>query len=178
MLAGGLGTVRPQHALKDSSMVQPGSLIIVLGGPAMLIGLGGGAASSQTSADGSADLDYASVQRTSSKGTYLFFLSRMLNTEICLRSDYYYICVFQGSLQYPRTFRTNSGPVMQVGTPRYKGGLKRLSMLVWPWVKAIPFYSSTILELGAFQMVFRSLRTTPDWAPLWNSGTLKMLTVD
>lgn len=58
-----MGTVRPQHALKDPSIVQPGSLIIVLGGPAMLIGLGGGAASSQTSAEGSADLDYASVQR-------------------------------------------------------------------------------------------------------------------
>ena len=63
MLAGGLGTVRLQHALKNPSFVHPGSLIIVLGGPAMLIGLGGGAASSQTSADGSADLDYASVQR-------------------------------------------------------------------------------------------------------------------
>ncbi len=55
--------VRPQHALKDASIVLPGSLIIVLGGPAMLIGLGGGAASSQTSAEGSEDLDYASVQR-------------------------------------------------------------------------------------------------------------------
>lgn len=63
MLAGGLGTVRPLHALKDASIVQPGSFIIVLGGPAMLIGLGGGAASSQTSAEGSADLDFASVQR-------------------------------------------------------------------------------------------------------------------
>ena len=51
------------HALKDPSVVLPGSLIVVLGGPAMLIGLGGGAASSQTSAEGSASLDYASVQR-------------------------------------------------------------------------------------------------------------------
>ena len=63
MLAGGLGTVRPQQALKDPDLVQPGSLIVVLGGPAMLIGLGGGAASSQTSAEGSAKLDFASVQR-------------------------------------------------------------------------------------------------------------------
>lgn len=55
--------VRPEQALKDPSIVQPGSLIISLGGPAMLIGLGGGAASSQTSAEGSADLDFASVQR-------------------------------------------------------------------------------------------------------------------
>lgn len=63
MLAGGLGTVRPAHALKDASIVHSGSLIIVLGGPAMLIGLGGGAASSQTSVEGSANLDFASVQR-------------------------------------------------------------------------------------------------------------------
>ena len=63
MLAGGMGTVRPLHALKDASIVPPGSLIIALGGPAMLIGLGGGAASSQTSAEDSASLDFASVQR-------------------------------------------------------------------------------------------------------------------
>ena len=64
MLAGGLGTVRPEQALKDASIVHPGSLIVVLGGPAMLIGLGGGAASSLTAAEGSAKLDYASVQRS------------------------------------------------------------------------------------------------------------------
>ena len=57
------GSVRPAQALKDPSIVLPGSLIVVLGGPAMLIGLGGGAASSQTSAEGSAASDYASVQR-------------------------------------------------------------------------------------------------------------------
>ena len=67
MLAGGLGTVRPEHALKDTSLVTPESLIIVLGGPAMLIGLGGGAASSQTSAEGSAELDFASVQRANAE---------------------------------------------------------------------------------------------------------------
>jgi len=61
MLAGGLGSVRPMHALKQK--IEPGSPIIVLGGPAMLIGLGGGAASSQTSSEGSEDLDFASVQR-------------------------------------------------------------------------------------------------------------------
>ncbi|KAG9242289.1 CobB/CobQ-like glutamine amidotransferase domain-containing protein [Calycina marina] len=61
MIAGGVGTVRPQHALKDGNDVKEGAHIIVLGGPAMLIGLGGGAASS--SSEGSADLDYASVQR-------------------------------------------------------------------------------------------------------------------
>lgn len=63
MIAGGMGTVRPQHALKDPALVEPGAHVIVLGGPAMLIGLGGGAASSVTSGEGSADLDFASVQR-------------------------------------------------------------------------------------------------------------------
>ena len=63
MIAGGVGTVRPQHALKDPDIVEIGAHLIVLGGPAMLIGLGGGAASSVTSAEGSKDLDFASVQR-------------------------------------------------------------------------------------------------------------------
>lgn len=63
MIAGGVGTVRPQHATKNPDIVEPGAYLIVLGGPAMLIGLGGGAASSVTSAEGSKDLDFASVQR-------------------------------------------------------------------------------------------------------------------
>ena len=63
MIAGGVGTVRPQHALKSSELVEPGAFLIVLGGPAMLIGLGGGAASSMSSGEGSAQLDFASVQR-------------------------------------------------------------------------------------------------------------------
>lgn len=63
MIAGGVGTVRPQHALKNPRAVKPGSYLVVLGGPAMLIGLGGGAASSIASGEGSADLDFASVQR-------------------------------------------------------------------------------------------------------------------
>ena len=63
MIAGGVGTVRPQFALKDPTIVKPGSHLIVMGGPAMLIGLGGGAASSITSGEGSAELDFASVQR-------------------------------------------------------------------------------------------------------------------
>lgn len=63
MIAGGVGTVRPQHAIKDPVAVKPGSYLVVLGGPAMLIGLGGGAASSLASGEGSADLDFASVQR-------------------------------------------------------------------------------------------------------------------
>ena len=63
MIAGGVGTVRPQHAIKKPDVVQPGSHLIVLGGPAMLIGLGGGAASSLASGEASVDLDFASVQR-------------------------------------------------------------------------------------------------------------------
>jgi phosphoribosylformylglycinamidine synthase len=63
MIAGGVGTVRPQHAIKDAEIVGVGSFLIVIGGPAMLIGLGGGAASSIMSGEGSVDLDFASVQR-------------------------------------------------------------------------------------------------------------------
>jgi phosphoribosylformylglycinamidine synthase len=61
MIAGGLGVVRPEHCKKNS--IQPGDAVIVLGGPAMLIGLGGGAASSVATGTSSADLDFASVQR-------------------------------------------------------------------------------------------------------------------
>jgi phosphoribosylformylglycinamidine synthase len=61
MLAGGLGAVdRPLVAKKPLS---PGDAVIVLGGPAMLIGLGGGAASSVASGKSAEDLDFASVQR-------------------------------------------------------------------------------------------------------------------
>ncbi|QIX02412.1 hypothetical protein AMS68_007929 [Peltaster fructicola] len=63
MLAGGVGTVRPQHALKEKGSVSPGAHLVVIGGPAMLIGLGGGAASSIQSGEGSVELDFASVQR-------------------------------------------------------------------------------------------------------------------
>ncbi|EIM19674.1 phosphoribosylformylglycinamidin [Wallemia mellicola CBS 633.66] len=61
MLAGGLGNVRPQFTHKGQISV--GAHIIVLGGPGMLIGLGGGAASSMASGASSAELDFASVQR-------------------------------------------------------------------------------------------------------------------
>jgi phosphoribosylformylglycinamidine synthase len=61
MLAGGIGSIRPDHVHKKE--VPPGAKIVVLGGPAMLIGLGGGAASSMASGASQADLDYASVQR-------------------------------------------------------------------------------------------------------------------
>lgn len=61
MLAGGLGNIRREHVEKQE--IKVGAQLIVLGGPAMLIGLGGGAASSMASADGNEDLDFASVQR-------------------------------------------------------------------------------------------------------------------
>ncbi|HTX06097.1 MAG TPA: phosphoribosylformylglycinamidine synthase, partial [Steroidobacteraceae bacterium] len=61
MIAGGLGNIRRPHV--DKAEVPVGAKLIVLGGPAMLIGLGGGAASSLGSGASSADLDFASVQR-------------------------------------------------------------------------------------------------------------------
>ncbi|RKO92618.1 phosphoribosylformylglycinamidine synthase [Blyttiomyces helicus] len=61
MIAGGMGAVRPMHIFKKP--ISPGDHIIVLGGPSMLIGLGGGAASSMSAGQSSADLDFASVQR-------------------------------------------------------------------------------------------------------------------
>ncbi|MCL4109987.1 UNVERIFIED_CONTAM: hypothetical protein GTU68_038204 [Idotea baltica] len=61
MLAGGLGNIRPNNIeMKEVPVETP---IIVLGGPAMLIGLGGGAASSMTSGTSAESLDFASVQR-------------------------------------------------------------------------------------------------------------------
>lgn len=61
MIAGGMGTICEAHVQKDQISV--GGVLIVLGGPAMLIGLGGGAASSMSTGSLSADLDFASVQR-------------------------------------------------------------------------------------------------------------------
>ncbi|WP_296802603.1 phosphoribosylformylglycinamidine synthase [Thiolapillus sp.] len=61
MLAGGLGNIRDEHVIKDT--FPAGSPLVVLGGPAMLIGLGGGAASSMASGASAEDLDFASVQR-------------------------------------------------------------------------------------------------------------------
>jgi phosphoribosylformylglycinamidine synthase len=61
MIAGGLGNIRGMNVAKAKP--GPGAKLVVLGGPAMLIGLGGGAASSQGSGAGEAALDFASVQR-------------------------------------------------------------------------------------------------------------------
>ena len=61
MLAGGIGTITMTNSLKHK--VEPDMLIVVLGGPSMLIGLGGGSASSLTSGTQGDDLDFSSVQR-------------------------------------------------------------------------------------------------------------------
>jgi phosphoribosylformylglycinamidine synthase len=61
MIAGGLGNIRAEHVQKQE--IPPGAPIVVLGGPAMLIGLGGGAASSVASGASHEELDFASVQR-------------------------------------------------------------------------------------------------------------------
>ncbi|RKP01834.1 hypothetical protein CXG81DRAFT_25467 [Caulochytrium protostelioides] len=61
MIAGGVGSIRPPHVHKHA--IRPGDLLLVVGGPGMLIGLGGGAASSMTSGTQAAALDFASVQR-------------------------------------------------------------------------------------------------------------------
>jgi len=61
MVAGGVGAIRRGQIKKND--FAPGTRIVVLGGPAMLIGLGGGAASSLASGEGEETLDFASVQR-------------------------------------------------------------------------------------------------------------------
>ncbi|WP_428774295.1 phosphoribosylformylglycinamidine synthase [Vibrio sp.] len=61
MIAGGMGNIRAEHVQKKEIPV--GAKLIVLGGPAMNIGLGGGAASSMASGQSAEDLDFASVQR-------------------------------------------------------------------------------------------------------------------
>ena len=61
MLAGGIGSISDNHTKKKS--ISDGNLLIQLGGPAMLIGLGGGAASSMNTGSNQESLDFASVQR-------------------------------------------------------------------------------------------------------------------
>ncbi|MEO8508249.1 MAG: phosphoribosylformylglycinamidine synthase [Betaproteobacteria bacterium] len=61
MIAGGIGNIRDEHTHK--SLLPAGTLLIQLGGPGMLIGMGGGAASSMATGVNTADLDFDSVQR-------------------------------------------------------------------------------------------------------------------
>jgi phosphoribosylformylglycinamidine synthase len=65
MLAGGLGNVCAEHVYKQK--FPAGTAVVVLGGPAMLIGLGGGAASSMTTGTSGEELDFASVQRSNAE---------------------------------------------------------------------------------------------------------------
>jgi phosphoribosylformylglycinamidine synthase len=62
MLAGGVGNIAASQSFKAGTL-PPGTLLLQIGGPGMLIGLGGGAASSMTTGSNDADLDFASVQR-------------------------------------------------------------------------------------------------------------------
>ncbi|QEY24572.1 phosphoribosylformylglycinamidine synthase [Neisseria animalis] len=61
MIAGGLGSIQAQQTHKDE--IPEGALLVQLGGPGMLIGLGGGAASSMDTGTNDASLDFNSVQR-------------------------------------------------------------------------------------------------------------------
>jgi phosphoribosylformylglycinamidine synthase len=61
MIGGGLANIRPKDV--DKKQIPAGAKIITLGGPALSIGLGGGAASSQHTGAQDEDLDFASVQR-------------------------------------------------------------------------------------------------------------------
>ncbi|CAA0100609.1 Phosphoribosylformylglycinamidine synthase [BD1-7 clade bacterium] len=61
MIAGGMGNIKEEHI--DKPEFDAGTQLVVLGGPAMLIGLGGGAASSVSSGSSDEQLDFASVQR-------------------------------------------------------------------------------------------------------------------
>ena len=61
MVAGGMGNIKRTHVAKSD--IPPGALIVQIGGPAMRIGLGGGAASSMATGSNVAELDFDSVQR-------------------------------------------------------------------------------------------------------------------
>src|SRR3989441_7631101 len=65
MIAGGVGTVAARDASKRG--LSDGALIVHLGGPGMLIGMGGGAASSMATGANTADLDFDSVQRANAE---------------------------------------------------------------------------------------------------------------
>lgn len=65
MVAGGLGNIKEEHV--EKGILPVGTPVIVLGGPAMLIGLGGGAASSMQAGASKENLDFASVQRANAE---------------------------------------------------------------------------------------------------------------
>ena len=61
MIAGGIGSIDSIHTHKKE--IQPGHLLIQLGGPGMRIGMGGATGSSVATGTNTADLDFDSVQR-------------------------------------------------------------------------------------------------------------------
>jgi phosphoribosylformylglycinamidine synthase len=65
MIAGGLGNIRADHTAKRA--LEDGTLLVHLGGPGMLIGMGGGAASSMATGANTAELDFDSVQRANAE---------------------------------------------------------------------------------------------------------------
>ena len=65
MIAGGLGNIRAEHTSKRP--LPDGTLLVHLGGPGMLIGMGGGAASSMATGANTAELDFDSVQRANAE---------------------------------------------------------------------------------------------------------------
>jgi phosphoribosylformylglycinamidine synthase len=65
MIAGGVGNIAPEHV--DKRPIPDGAALVLIGGPAMRIGLGGGAASSMASGTSSAELDFGSVQRANAE---------------------------------------------------------------------------------------------------------------
>ncbi len=65
MLAGGVGSILDSHAMKRD--IPEGALLIQIGGPGMLIGLGGGAASSMNTGSNAENLDFDSVQRSNAE---------------------------------------------------------------------------------------------------------------
>ena len=65
MIAGGIGSVFRSHVAGET--VEVGCSLVVIGGPSMLIGLGGGAASSVSSGHSYVELDFASVQRANAE---------------------------------------------------------------------------------------------------------------
>lgn len=76
MLAGGLGNIRADHV--DKNDIPAGAQIVVLGGPAMLIGLGGGAASSMASGDSDESLDFARYNEETPKLSAVYRKSSIL----------------------------------------------------------------------------------------------------
>jgi phosphoribosylformylglycinamidine synthase len=65
MIAGGVGNIRAAHVKKHA--LAAGTPLVQLGGPGMLIGIGGGAASSMSTGANTADLDFGSVQRANAE---------------------------------------------------------------------------------------------------------------